>query len=274
MSFVPHASLVTAPDAHPGRWMLVLHGILGMGSNFRTLARRLTTALPAWGVVLVDLRMHGQSQGAPPPQTLHAARDDLLALEATLPGPVRAVLGHSFGGKVALAFAALRPDIDRVFVLDSPLGTRRRASTAERVIAMLRDKMGVFPSRAGFVESIVQGGHTRAIADWLAMNLRPSEGGVRFGLDLGAIDALLESYARTDLWSVVAAPPGHAEVHVAVADRSDAFDASERARLAQIAAVEPRTRMHLVADAGHWIHVDAPDAVFELVRAGLASVRA
>ena len=69
--FVPHHALVTAEGGGaPSRWMLVLHGILGSGGNFRTIARRLVAARPEYGFALVDLRHHGQSPGAgggPPP---------------------------------------------------------------------------------------------------------------------------------------------------------------------------------------------------------------
>jgi esterase len=102
-TFVPHSTPVTAPGATPSRWMLVLHGILGSGANWRSFARRLTAADPSLGLVLVDLRMHGQSQGAPSPHTLEATARDLFRLQEALALPVSGVIGHSFGGKVALA---------------------------------------------------------------------------------------------------------------------------------------------------------------------------
>src|SRR5262249_30264118 len=96
-SFIPAHALVTAPDAAPSRWMLVLHGILGAGANFRSFARRLAIACPDWGFVLADLRMHGQSQGAPPPHTIDAAAADLVRLTDAIERPISAVMGHSFG---------------------------------------------------------------------------------------------------------------------------------------------------------------------------------
>src|SRR5580692_7313306 len=103
--------------------MLVLHGILGSGNNFATIARRLAAACPAWGFALVDLRMHGQSQGAPPPHTIAAAAEDLGRLEEGLRSPVAGVMGHSFGGKVALAYAArAQHELDQVWVLDASPG--------------------------------------------------------------------------------------------------------------------------------------------------------
>src|SRR5688500_8745529 len=68
-----HHTRVVGPDATPERWLLVLHGIYGSGRNWGTIARRLVEARPEWGVLLVDLRNHGQSRGFPGPHTLAAA---------------------------------------------------------------------------------------------------------------------------------------------------------------------------------------------------------
>ena len=124
--FLPTHALVTAVapgGPAPSRWMLVLHGILGSGANFRGFARRLAASAPGWGFVLVDLRMHGQSQGAPPPHTLAAAAADLRRLGEHLGLPIAGVMGHSFGGKVALAYtAASGRELEQTWVLDASPG--------------------------------------------------------------------------------------------------------------------------------------------------------
>ena len=61
---------VTHEGAAPTRWIYFLHGIFGMGTNFRGVAKSLAAATPDWGFVLVDLRGHGASQGFAPPHTL------------------------------------------------------------------------------------------------------------------------------------------------------------------------------------------------------------
>src|SRR5687767_12064792 len=104
MSSPALAHAVLAPEgAAPRRWIMFLHGILGSGANWRSFAKGLLAACPGWGAVLVDLRMHGSSQGFAPPHTVAAAAADLASLG--LPGPLGAVVAHSFGGKVALAYA-------------------------------------------------------------------------------------------------------------------------------------------------------------------------
>ena len=264
--FLPHHALVAAEGAKPARWMLVLHGILGSGGNFRSFARRLATALPAWGFALVDLRMHGLSQGAPPPHGVAAAAADLARLEAHLGLSIAGVIGHSFGGKVALAYADSRPhDLAELWVLDASPGPRRdRRGTTESVVAMLRSLPDPLPSRERFLELVQERGFSRDIADWLAMNVRRDGDAFRFRLDLGAIEALVDDYFALDLWPALDRPLARA-MHVVVAGRSDAFDAADRARLTAIAAKNPALHAHLIEGAGHWVHVDAPDALFSLI---------
>jgi esterase len=301
--FVPHHDFVTAGAAPPERWLLVLHGILGSGANWRTFARRLAAACPAWGFVLVDLRAHGQSTAAPPPHSLLAAAEDLVRLEATLDRPVAGVLGHSFGGKVALAFADLRPTrratadgrrpseegeiegakppassrLDQVWVLDSLPGARACELASVRtaaVIRMLEEMPRLLPTRERFVEIVEEHGHDRTFAAWLAMNLRHAEGGYQLRLDMTAIRALLESYVATDLWPVVERPDKARELHFVVGGRSDVVLPAGRDRLTAIAARAPHVHVHTLPNAGHWLHVDDPDGLFSIVSSGLSGLPA
>ncbi len=275
-SFVPSYARVAAPGVEPSQWMLVLHGLLGSGANFRGLARRLAEACPAWGFLLVDLRMHGHSQGAPPPHTIAAAAEDLVRLGEGFPAPIAGVMGHSLGGKVALAYAARTPrELDEVWVLDASPGARRGgASSTEAVVRMLREMPQPLPSRERFLEIVAAHGQPRAVAEWLAMNVRRADDGFRLRLDLDAMEALLDDYLAVDLWPVLERALGARAFDVVVAGRSDVFDRADRARLDALATREPRVHAHLVEDAGHWVHVDAPGALFALVRGALSGSEA
>jgi pimeloyl-ACP methyl ester carboxylesterase len=53
--------------------------------------------------------------------------------------------------------------------------------------------------------------------------------------------------------------------HLVVADRSRSLDRGERALANRVVATSPdRTWVHII-DAGHWIHVDAPEELFALI---------
>lgn len=264
MDFVPHHAPITAPGATPARWMPVLHGILGSGANWRTFAKRLAAARPSWGFALVDLRMHGLSQGAPPPHTLAAAAEDLVRLGAALPGPVRGVLGHSFGGKVALELARREPGLELAVIVDANPGARERVG-ASAVVAALASLPERLPSRERFVELVTERGLDRATAEWLAMNVRPSGDAFRFRLDLRAIDELLTDYCARDYWPMLEAAKERPELCFVVGGRSDGFSPADRARLAELSVRRPGVSMHVLPGAAHNVHVDDPDGLVEVI---------
>ena len=96
--------------------ILAVHGLTGHGMRWKTLATR---HLPDYTIVAPDLLGHGRSSWEAP-WTLDAnvaALADLLAREATRPV---VVVGHSFGGAVALNLAVARPDLVASLVLLDP----------------------------------------------------------------------------------------------------------------------------------------------------------
>ncbi len=96
--------------------VLAIHGLTGHGKRWATLA---SGHLPDVSILAPDLIGHGRSTWAAP-WTIEAnvaALADLLDAEGT--GPVL-VAGHSFGGAVALALAAARPDLVSGLVLLDP----------------------------------------------------------------------------------------------------------------------------------------------------------
>lgn len=103
------------PDGVP---VLALHGVTGHARRWRVLADR----LPHVRFVAVDLRGHGRSPWTPPWTFEQHVADALAVLDARGLRRV-AVLGHSFGGAVAIHLARAAPErVDRLVLLDPALG--------------------------------------------------------------------------------------------------------------------------------------------------------
>ena len=219
MAFTPHVELVS--QANPTRWMLVLHGVFGSGANWRLFCKKLVQQPIDWGFALVDLRGHNRSLGAARPHRVHTAAADLL--NVTLPGPVAGVMGHSLGGKIALAYASQRRgDLEQVWILDSRPGTRDDTSEVlpPKVLAMLRALPPRFADRQRFVQAVVEAGYAKPIAMWLAMNVRrESDGSYQLALELDLIAELLDDYFTCDLWPELEADVAGRQLH-RVADAS------------------------------------------------------
>lgn len=272
-TFLSSHSVVTAPNAAPTRFMFVLHGIFGSGGNFRTFIRRLVDACPNWGFVLVDLRGHGQSLDAPAPHTLESAARDLVHLGAHLKLNMRGIMGHSFGGKVSLAYAQLRRDeLDEVWVLDSTPSVRidgMKTVGAAHVLDTLDKLPETFPSREFFIQHMTASGMDRPQIDWLAMNVRRDGDAFRFRLDLSTIRALLEDYFTRDLWSVVEQSDAQGRLGFIIGGRSITLSPSDRDRLSKLADGNPKLEVHTLPNADHWVHVDDPDGLFAVLKRAL-----
>lgn len=263
-------ALVSAPSSSPGAepkpWIALLHGILGAGNNLRSIAKAVVEKRPAWDAVLVDLRLHGLSQDVAPPHDLVACARDLHELATHLAPPARAVLGHSFGGKVAIEWARIEPSLERVIIVDSSPSARpdaRGSESTRRVVDLLARLPAWIESRQQFVDLVMAEGHSRDVANWLALNVKAQrDGSFAFVLDVPAITKMLDDYFLRDSWDVMT--KSTARFDFVVGGRSTVVDESDRARLRALEAeTSGRVKLHLIEDAGHWVHVDA---AAELVR--------
>ena len=268
MSFVPAHDVLGDVDTGPVAFLC--HGILGSRRNWRSFARRLLDALPGWRVVLVDHRNHGESTVAPPPHTVEACAEDLEALAGHLGTPPRVIVGHSFGGKVALAAAARRPPgLEQVWSLDAipapvPPALQAGAGPLE-VIAVIRRVATPQPSRGALIAALQGQGLDAGVAQWLSTNLRRVDGGFDWSVDVDAAEAMIHDYFARDLWGPVeAADPAAPDVEVVRAGRSDRWSPDI---LHRFDALPPGAvgRLHLLPDAGHWLHVDDPDGLLAIL---------
>ena len=91
-----------------GKPFIILHGFLGMGDNWKTLAKQFSNL--GFQIHLVDQRNHGRS--------FHDSEFNYDVLATDLKAYCShhnlkdiVLLGHSMGGKTAMLFAALYPEI-------------------------------------------------------------------------------------------------------------------------------------------------------------------
>lgn len=257
---------VVAEGTQPAAWLAVLHGIYGAGRNWGSVARKLVEARPEWGALLVDLRQHGESTGFSPPHTLEAAAADLRELPRG--GAVRAVLGHSFGGKVALAYARDSETVEQVWVVDSTPEPREPGGSAWGMLGVLRRVPERFEDRDEAVAALTAEGVEKPIALWMTTNLDWTGEEYRWRLDFDEMESLLRSFFELDLWEVVEDPPARLEVHLIRATESSVLDDAAARRVRRAAEATGRVHLHEVA-GGHWLNADNPAALVDLLREGL-----
>lgn len=101
-----------------GRPVLALHGVTGHGARWRALAG----ALPGFRFVGPDLRGHGRSPWTPP-WGLEQHVADVVGVLDELGIDRMPVIGHSFGGAIAVHLARTVPErVDGLVLLDPAIG--------------------------------------------------------------------------------------------------------------------------------------------------------
>jgi esterase len=260
------ATRVAAVDA-PDHALVMLHGIYGRGRNWQAIAKGVVAARPEYGCWLVDLPYHGASPPGSHGDSVSGLAQDVrewLDAEGVTPN---AILGHSYGGKVALAMAAQWPGARlQVWVIDSTPEMKPPSGSAWGMLEIIRGLPPRFDTREQAVRALVERGYALGVGQWMATNLVREGRGFVWALDFDAMERLLRDFFVTDLWSVLESPAPEHDIHILKASESSAISDAAVARID--AASGPQVHLHH-RQGGHWIHAESPAVITELLVAAL-----
>jgi esterase len=243
--------------------IIILHGIFGTSDNWFSYARRLSQE--GFEVFTVDQRNHGQSPHSDNFNYL-AMTDDLFDFidEHEIEDPI--LLGHSMGGKVAMRFALENPQlIKKLIVVDISLkayGPRKQHKSI--INAMKSVNLDTVTSRKKVEDQIKGIIPEERIRQFVLKNLHRREknefewriniGGIEKNLDqlFDGIETI-EKFEKPTLFV-----KGGASDYILLEDYN------------QIRYNFPNAEIITIADASHWIHVEAPERFYQLTM-GFAS---
>ncbi len=229
--------------------LVILHGLLGSSSNWRSIARRLAER---HRVFALDLRNHGDS-----PHVDHmsypAMADDVRAFLASHDIDSATIIGHSMGGKAAMRLALDHPGrVDRLVVVDIA------PSVSEQDHVPVLDAMSSLDTtrvkRRADAEHMLEAAIPDAgMRQFVLQNLTSSADGFRWRVNLDAIrnslPALLDFPLDAD-----EAPFTGATLFVRGALSNYVSDSD----LPVIRRLFPRAEIVTIEGAGHWLHAEQP----------------
>jgi pimeloyl-ACP methyl ester carboxylesterase len=260
---MPNATRLTVtthgePGPHPP--LLIAHGLFGSARNWGTVARRLAQGRQ---VVVPDLRNHGASP-RDPAHDYPALAADLAAL-CDAHGGRMDVLGHSMGGKAAMALALMHPGrVGRLVVGDiAPVAYRH--SHAPLIAALRGLDLAGIATRAEADRRLAAKVDDPALRAFLLQSLDlKAPGGAAWRLNLEALAANMETVLGwPDLGDRRFAGPA---LFLAGARSGHVRPAHHPA----IRASFPAAVLARLRGAGHWLHADRPEAFARTVAAFLA----
>ena len=240
--------------------VFLIHGILGSRRNWASSARRIVARFPHWRCVSIDLRGHGDSHGHDGPHTVEACARDLVGLAMHLGVEPDCVIGHSFGGKVALAYGQLGPaGLKTIWSLDSDPGltTEDTISGVAGVIDGIRTAPVPVPHRLAIRNHFDELGFPQGIGAWMTTNLRRAADGYVWALDMPVVEQMLLDYRDLDMWSFIKDPGREIELQFLLAGQTTWWSGPVRDQLDAAA----HTQTHVLPKAGHWVHIDDPEGM-------------
>lgn len=243
----------------------VLHGIFGAGNNWRSFIQKWRHVRPDLCFVLVDLRNHGDSAHFDTDNTLMQCAIEVLELQSEV-GNFSAIVGHSFGGKVALQCAAVPmfSEIEQIWALDSFPGALSTGDQDQNEVRTVLSWLNAVPlpavKRSEVKYFLMEQGASEMIAQWMTTNLERTDNGFLWRFNLAGIAEMLNDYFVQDLWHVLEFPNSQTSTHLVRALQSDRWDEGAIATLEDLEEGQYHT-----LDAGHWLHVDNPDGLLAML---------
>ena len=239
-----------------GKPFIILHGFLGMGDNWKTLAKQFSEE--NFEVHLVDQRNHGRS--------FHSNGFDYELMAEDLKTYCKTnnledivLLGHSMGGKTAMLFAAKYPELVSKLIV---------ADISPRYYPIHHDAILEGLSSLDFSEIKTRSEADKALSNYvhevgtrmfLLKNLYWVEKG-QLGLRIN-LDSLKENVSE-----VGEALPIHA-----IFEKDTLFLRGDRSEYIAEADEElihrhfPNSRIITISNAGHWLHAENPKEFYDAV---------
>lgn len=247
--------------------LIILHGLYGSSDNWVSIAKSLSKD---FRVIIPDQRNHGLS----PHSIVHSYKSmssDLDELVRDLKITKFLLIGHSMGGKTAIWYASRWPEmLTGLMIIDiSPFKTGKHQNPVSEFHLNVLKAINNLPlnsinTREEADLLLSESVSSPRIRSFLLKNLTRTKD-KSFGWKLNAenlemnIDNILDGFDRNIAdHSIISGFP----VVFVRASKSDYIPESD---YSDIRKIFPVSDIVSVEDASHWIHVEKPDQIIEII---------
>lgn len=234
--------------------VLLIHGLFGDKNNLNNVKKAL---LPHYNVMAIDLPDHGQS-GHVKNWQFETVVDDIhafLVRESFVPC---SILGHSLGGKVAMALAlTYSENIERVIVADiAPVAYPSRHDAIFNALEAI-DKANVTERKLA-VDIMNKMLPEPGVGQFLLKSFKRKNDSWEWQFNLSG---LKQSYANIINWPYQN-KCFNGPVHFIKGEHSDYIQPLHQAAIKR---QFPNATFKIIANTGHWLHAEKPEVFNRLV---------
>lgn len=234
------------------------HGLFGQGKNWTQIAKAFAAD---HRVLLIDMPNHGRS-GWTGAFAYPDLADDVAAL-FSVDDPVTLV-GHSMGGKIAMAIALRHPElVSRLVVVDvSPVPYESGREFLGYIEEMRGLDLGSLERRDQADEALRVAVPNSVVRSFLLQNLRREDDSWRWMLNLDLLSAHMAELAG---WPAEAFDEASYDGPVLwIGGANSAYVADDYAPAME--RLFPRVRRVTIKGAGHWVHSEQPAVFTEVLK--------
>ncbi len=237
-----------------GEPLIILHGLFGMGDNWQTLGKK--WAEQGYAVHIIDQRNHGQTENTED-FSYQLMSDDLLAYLDQHGLDKVSILGHSMGGKVAMLFATQHPErVNKLMIVD--IAPKGYPVHHNEIIAGLKTlDFSILTSRREADAELAKSLPNMAIRQFLLKSLywvEKGQLGLRFNLD--SISKHIEMVGEALLPEATFDGP---TTFIRGANSGYIVDGD----MDLIRHHFPAAQLVTAPGAGHWVHAENPQLVYD-----------
>ena len=237
-----------------GRPLIILHGLLGCGRNWASIAKKISAQ--GLRAITIDLRNHGESPHSDQMAYPLLAEDiEQVIGSLNLEKPI--VLGHSMGGKVAMALALRKPrSVGGLIIVD--IAPRQYVKSNEHLIEeMLALNLKVVKNRSHADELLAERVRDPVFRSFLLQNLYASDQGYQWRPNLRGILQNIPALMGFPFETHHASYRG--PVLCISGDKSEYFENADKILLREFF---PQAKVVTIKGANHWVHADRPEIFF------------
>ncbi len=250
--------------------LIILHGLFGSSSNWRSIGKRLSNQ---YQIHLLDLRNHGHSFWSEEMSYFAMAQDVVGYLDNKQISSAH-ILGHSMGGKAAMMLALTQPSrVQALLVADiAPIAYQHdHSGLIDAMQSLPLDKI----STRGEADKVMAKTVTEpAVRQFLLQNLifNPSESNQdtpKWRINLNVLNQQMPT-----LFDFPASDQLDMSVYsgLTIFIRGETSDYVTKRHEATIKRLFPDHHIETISQAGHWLHAEQPKQFIQVVTQFLSQI--